>query len=157
MEKIKLDSFELIEYDRTLEEHKQYAAYFESDKDYGEYMEPFWSLEYSIDYARKNGRYSNVYFAFKGNILVGMIGTIWVSDYPELVIGILKEHRGHHYSRVLIEEYTNYLFDTYKEYERIYAYIEKSNIHSKENVLAAGFTSLNEFQYVKKRKYSIII
>lgn len=151
MSRIKLSSFDLEEYDSGNPIHQEYAKRFENDKDYLEYMEPFWSLENSINYDRKNDRYAAVYFAYIGEVLVGMVGLIWVFDLPELIIGILKEYRGNHYSRYLCQEYADYILEAYQEYEALYASIHPDNTHSIENILVAGFKQIDETRYVKRR------
>lgn len=150
MDRIKLSSFELEEYDSGNPIHQEYAKRFENDEDYCEYMEPFWSLENSVKYESKKGKYTAVYFAYTNGVLVGMVGLIWI-DSPELVVGILKEYRGNHYSRYLCQEYADYILEAYQEYEALYAYIHPENTHSIENVLAAGFKQIDEIRYVKRR------
>lgn len=151
MERIKLSSFELEEYDSCNSDHQEYTKYFEDDEDYNAYMEPFWSFENSVNYDRKNGRYASIYFAYHDGMLVGMVGLIWIFDFPELVIGILKEHRGHHYSKLLYREYAEYVLKTYQEYKALYVSIQPENIHSVENALAVGFKQIDEYKYVKRR------
>lgn len=151
MEIINLPTFVLEKYDGSLEKHKLYASMFEKDKDYHTYMEPFWSLENSVNYDIKQGKYAAIYFAYVDSELVGVVGLIWIMGIPELLMGILPEKRGRHYSRMLVEEYTKYVFDTYREYNELYAHVHDENTHSVENILAAGFTPLNDCMYYKKR------
>lgn len=150
MERIKLKTFELEEYDSSNIDHQKFATYFESDEEYTEYMEPFWSLENSVNYAKRNGKYSAVYYAYLDGILVGMVGLISILDMPEVVISILKEHRGNHYSRYLYQEYAEYVLKFYKEYKAIYASIQPENIPSSKNALAAGFKQIDEYKYIKR-------
>lgn len=151
MEKVELKTFKLEKYDSNNKKHIENAKLFEIDSDYDTYMEPFWSLENSVKYSNKQGRYSAVYFAYIGDTLIGMIGTIWVYDFPELVVSILPSKRGNHYSRTLVKEYVDYIFKTYKDYMSIYAHIHDENIHSIENIIASGFEEYGQMLYVKKR------
>ena len=89
--------------------------------------------------------------AYIDNELVGMVGLIWIKGFSELVIGILPAMRGHHYSSILYQEYTQYVFDSYQEYKEIYAHIWPDNIYSQTNAEMAGFKRLDEKMYVKRR------
>lgn len=151
MERINIGTFSLEIYDENNETHKEYVEKFESDKDFNTYAEEFWSLLSNVNYAKKQGKYSEIYFAYIDEKIVGMIGLIWVLGSPELVMGILPEMRGNHYSSVLLREYTNYVLETYKEYNELYAYVNPNNVHSQENVEMAGFIRLNEEMYIKTR------
>lgn len=151
MDKIILPTFVLEKYDSSLDSHKNYAEILENDKDYDEYMEPFWSLENSVNYHSKEGKYTAVYLAFIDSELIGMVGIIWVYDFPELVVSILPDKRGNHYSSVLLKEYTDYVFENYKEYTKLYAFVHDENTHSINNVKKAGFKFYNENLYVKGR------
>lgn len=156
MARIDLILFSLEHYDHDNEKHKELAAIFEGDpfdknNEFLNYAEAFWSLDDSVKYDRKQGKYAGAYFAYIGEILVGMIALIWINDYPELIVSILPEHRGNHYSKHLLQEYTDYVFENYQEYSEIYATIQPENTHSVENTLAAGFKQLDEYKYVKRR------
>lgn len=151
MKMINIGTFSLEAYDKNNPEHKDKAKLFESDDDFCEYVGEFWDLASSVNHSKEEGKYSEIYFAYIDDILIGMVGLIWIMDIPELVIGILPDKRGNHYSNVLYQEYTNYVFTSYKEYQEIYAYIHSENIHSVENALMAGFKRLDETMYVKKR------
>lgn len=151
MERINIGTFSLEVYDEKLNEHKNKASMFESDDDFCTYVGEFWDLSSTVNYAKKQGKYSELYFAYVDNELVGMVGLIWIMDLPELVIGILPEMRGHHHSSVLYREYTQYVLDSYQEYNEIYAHIWPENTYSQVNAEMAGFKRLDEKMYVKRR------
>lgn len=151
MKSIDIGEFSLVAYDDGNEIHKKAAKLFESDEDFSEYVGEFWDLMDTVNYAKKIGRYSDIYLAYIGDKLVGMVGLLWILDLPELVVGILPEMRGNHYSSKLLKEYTKYVFDSYQDYCSIYAYIHSENIHSQENALSAGLNQLDEHLYIIKR------
>lgn len=123
----------------------------EIDSDYDEYMEPIRSIQVSVQWSREQGKYAGIYIVYHNDVFIGVVGIVWVGQYPEIEVGIAKEERGNHYSSKLVSEYVSYVFDAYKEYNQIIAYIQKENVYSIRNFLAAGFTKYGEFSYVKKR------
>lgn len=150
MERINIGLFSIEEYDRTNEEHKRLATIFENDDDFCTYVGSFAYID-DLNHERKWNRFSIIYFAYIGDILIGMVGLIQIHDYPELVIAILPEHRGNHYSKQLYQEYADYVFASYQEYKEIYVSIIPDNIHSIENAQAAGFQQISKYKYVKGR------
>lgn len=151
MGRINIGVFSLEVYDEKSDRHRKLADLFESDDDFCTYVGEFWSLASTANYAKKKGRYSEIYFSYIDDEIVGMVGLIWINDLPELVIGILPEMRGHHYSSILYREYTQYVLDSYQEFNEIYAHIYPDNVYSQMNAEMAGLIQINEKMYVKRR------
>lgn len=157
MERLDLGLFSLEQYKDDNKEHKELATIFEGNpnEEENDFRTYVGSVIAFADFAKssiKKGKYAGVYFAYIGDTLVGMIGLYWLTGSPHIVIAILPEHRGHHYSKQLYQEYTNYVFEAYQEYEAIYVDIHPTNTHSIENALAAGFEQLDKYKYVKTRR-----
>ncbi len=148
---INIGKFSLEVYDELNADHQELAKAFESDESFCTYAGEFWDLNSTVKYAKKQGRYSELYFAYIDGLLVGMVGLLWILELPELVVGILPEMRGNHYSSKLLKEYTKYVFDSYQDYHSIYGHIHSENIHSRENALLAGLKQLDEHLYIIKR------
>lgn len=153
MESINIGTFTLVSYNDNNNKHRALAGMLEEDDNFKKYVGVFKELSKQVNYDQRKGRYSRIYFAYIGSEVIGMMGVIWPRKLPELVLGILPKYRGHHYSKSLCEEYSEYVFKNYQEYNSLYARICPDNIHSIENALEAGFEHKHKFSkmYVKKR------
>lgn len=151
MEKLNIGIFDLKSYDEFAELDQKLAKRFDCDNDFRQYVGDIWGLSKSIKNARAKGYPASLYYAYISDEIVGVIALTFPYQVPEIAIGILPKHRGYHYSRILYEEFAQYVFKCYQEYQSIYLHIAVGNTHSIENAELAGFRHLEGQVYAKKR------
>jgi len=140
---MQLDNFILKDYYDLDIEHKTVAVNLYNDPDVKRYFSDFlYYIELSLNRYKENFK-NRVYVVYYGNenysYPVGMLILNVYGDKYELSYAILKEYRGEHLATMLLQEYTEYFFDKYKDIDKIYLHINTKNTGSIKVALYSNF------------------
>lgn len=148
MEVVELNTFKLEEYRDYNREHLNCIIPLANDPavlkyigNLGHFLESITLSENEIDKA---------YIAYFHGHAIGFIAIQMKGEYPEVSYAILEEYRHENISKILLQQFTYYLQDTYS-FENIYVSINPANIPSIKTAEFVGYKKENSTRYSIKR------
>lgn len=150
MTNLKLDNFDLIKFDFNNEEHNLVIRKL-CDKNKSNYLG---DLFYSIALIRKRQEenyYNEAYIAYYNDYPIGFISLSYKNSAYEISYGILKEYRNQHLGTLLLDEFSEVLFNNYEDINNLTLVINKNNIASIKLANMASYESDTKDNYTRHR------
>lgn len=150
MQDIELNIFRLEPFRASKESHKMLIEELSKDNNSKKYLG---NLYYMLEriYQRRDKNYvDQFYVAYLKDKIVGFISLSIINDKPYISSGILKEYRGESLGKLLLQEFTYYLQDTYN-YDKIYLSINENNKVAISSANFVGYSQDDNGDYYIKR------
>ena len=136
---MELDNFFLAEYDFQNVDHRTVALEIENaDKEH--YLG---DLEYHIariNQRREDNRCNHAYIAYYNDYPVGFISIFTEADSYQISYGIRPEKRGEYLGALLLQEFSEKMFEVYPEIDKLTLVIKNPNEYSKRTADLVGYT-----------------
>lgn len=136
---MELDNFFLAEYDFQNVDHRTVALEIENaDKEH--YLG---DLEYHIariNQRREDNRCNHAYIAYYNDYPVGFISIFTEADSYQISYGIRPEKRGEYLGALLLQEFSEKMFEVYPEIDKLTLVIKNPNEYSKKTADLVGYT-----------------
>lgn len=148
---MKLDNFNLVEYDKNNVEHKTTVIEISNDSLGREYLG---DLEYHIACInrRKEDNFLNyAYIAYYDENPVGFISIFSRETGYEVSYGLRPKYRGEYLGALLLQEFTEKIFESFKQVDEIKLFINNVNTGSKKTALLAGYEKKSSTTYAQRR------
>lgn len=148
---MKLDNFHLEEYDMTSSIHKTVVIELENDRD-GKYY--LGNLEYQIEEInklRENDIINQAYIAFYNEEAVGYISLSHKENRYEISYGIRPKYRGEHLGALLLQEFSEKVFEDNNKINELTLMICNQNTSSKKTASLAGYRKETSTKHIQKR------
>lgn len=146
---MKLDNFELKEYDYNNLDIREAIVKLNNDKQVRKFMG---YLNLYIDYINKSKNDMNkLYFAYYNDYIIGFISIYLVEDKYEISYAILPEYRNEYLASLLLQEFSEELFSQHKDLDCIYLQINQENIGSKKVAELVGYQKDSSTRYKIER------
>lgn len=147
---MELDNFFLAEYDFQNVDHRTVALEIENaDKEH--YLG---DLEYHIariNQRREDNRCNHAYIAYYNDYPVGFISIFTEADSYQISYGIRPEKRGEYLGALLLQEFSEKMFEVYPEIDKLTLVIKNPNEYSKKTADLAGYTQENSVRHTQRR------
>lgn len=151
MKTLKLDNFILEEFDKNNFEHKSTIIELQNDKLAQMYLG---DLDYSlirIEQRHEENKKNKAYIAYYNNEAVGYISLSCMSNDYEISYGILPKYRKQNLGALLLDEFSEKIFDIYLDIDKLSLQINKQNIGSIKLARLADYEKENITKYTRKR------
>lgn len=148
---MELDNFFLAEYNYTNVDHKTVAIELGNDKDGRNYLG---NLEYHIDMVNKrkeDNPCNHAYIAYYDDIPIGFISITNKDESYQISYGIRPRNRGEHLGAMLLQEFSEKMFEVYPEINTLTLIINDLNTGSRKTANLAGYAQENKVRYTQKR------
>lgn len=148
---MELDNFYLAEYNNRNIDHKTTIIELENDKDGKNYLG---DLEYHVLMVNKRQEENpcnHAYIAYYDDIPVGFISITSKDDNYQISYGIRPKKRGEYLGALLLQEFSEKMFDIYPEIDKLTLIINNLNTGSKKTASLAGYSQENSFRHTQKR------
>lgn len=151
---MQLDNFNLEEYCASNPYHKTVIIEIENDKNSRPYLG---DLEYHIAniYKRKEEAFNLVnkaFIAFYNDNPVGFISITFKNERYEISYGIRPKFQGAHLGALLLQEFSEKIFNEYKKINELTLMISNQNTSSKKTANLAGYDKVTSTKYIQNRK-----
>lgn len=148
---MELDNFFLAEYDARNIDHKTVIIKLENDSYARTYLG---NLSYHIErinQRKEENRCNHAYIAYYDDVPVGFISIYLEQKMYQISYGIIPKKRKEYLGALLLQEFSEKLFDEYPEIETLNLLINNLNTGSKKTANLAGYTQENGVRYTQKR------
>ena len=151
-----LDNFYLAPYNGGNMEHRNIFLKLWNDKAGKEYLG---DLEYNIKTIRqtkKEDSRNEFYIAYYGDQQnnyrpVGFIALTTMNNDFEITSGIIPEFRHQHMAALLLEDFTEKIFESYSDIDELTLRIKDSNVPSKKTAQLVGYVKRDREKYTLRR------
>lgn len=148
---MELDNFFLAEYDERNVDHKTTIIKLENDSTAKTYLG---NLEYHIariNQRKEQNRCNHAYIAYYNDVPVGFISIYLEQEKYQISYGIIPEKRKEYLGALLLQEFSEELFEEYPEIETLTLLINNLNTGSKKTARLAGYTHESGITHTMKR------
>ncbi len=147
-----LDNFWLEKYDESKIEHKSVVVKLCNDDSVEHYLG---NIFYLIEMLEREKRDYKAFIAYYNGYPIGFIllasrKNNGVQD-EELAYSILPTYRHQYFGSLLVQEFSEKIFELYPDISMITAYINPDNEFSKKAILLAGYNREKGIKYTQKR------
>lgn len=148
---MELDNFFLAEYDPRNIDHKTVIIKLENadrkDKNLGD-------LEYHIEKINKRREYNrcnHAYISYYDDIPIGFISIYTENDSYQISYGIIPERRQEYLGALLLQEFSEKMYEVYPEIGNLTLTIKLNNEASRKLAKLVGFERQNTVKYTQRR------
>ena len=148
---MELDNFYLAEYDGKNIDHKTTIIELENDKNGKQYLG---NLEYhiaAVNRRKEESRCNHAYVAYYADIPIGFISITNKNESYQISYGIRPKSRGEHLGALLLQEFSEKMFEIYPEIDKLTLIINNLNTGSKKTADLAGYTQENSVRHTQRR------
>lgn len=152
--KLELDNFFLAEYDPKNVDHKTTIIELENDEGGRKYLG---DLEYHIELVNERyqeNRCNHAFIAYYGEEEdpSGFISITGKDDAYQISYGIRPKYRGEYLGALLLQEFSEKMFEIYPEIDDLTLVINNLNTASRKTADLAGYTQEDRVSYTQKRR-----
>ena len=147
MMKIELDNFILEEYNEKNIEHRSTIIELQNDLSSQKYLG---DINYSLIKLEENKK-NKAYISYYNEVPIGYISLFVINNNYEISYGILPKYRKQNLGALLLEEFSEKLFDIYLDIDKLSLQINQSNIGSIKLAKLADFKKENSTKYSRER------
>jgi len=148
---MELDNFMLEKYNPFKIEHRCVITELENDVSANRYLGDLNLFYRNIMNDKEEGYFANLYIANYNNYPIGFI-SINVNDNKYYIAsGLLKEFRGYHLAALLLQEFSEKIFEVRPEINNLYLSINEKNFASRKTAQLVGYEQENTIRYKMKR------
>lgn len=148
---MELDNFFLAEYDARNIDHKTTITELENDPDGKKYLGDLEYHIYLVNKRREENRCNHAYIAYYADIPIGFISITNKDESYQISYGIRPESRGQHLGALLLQEFSEKMYEIYPEIDKLTLAISEVNEHSQDVATLAGYTQENSTRYTQRR------
>lgn len=146
---LKLDNFILEEYNYN---HNNILNQLQIDQNTKKYLG---DLKFTITMIKKRNIENNInkaYIAYYNNYPIGFITVSYMEESYQISYAILPEYRKQNLGSLLLQEFSEALFQKYSNIDELVLKIKDDNIGSKNVARLAGFEESAKESFTQKRK-----
>ena len=148
---MKLDNFRLEDYNPYDFNHKSVIVQLENDSSATKYLGDLNLFYKNILDDQEEGYFAHFYIAYYNDYPIGFI-SINVNDNKYFIAsGLLKEFRGYHLAALLLQEFSDKVFELRNDINDLYLSINEKNFASRKTAELVGYTKENKVRYQMKR------
>lgn len=150
---MQLDNFDLEIYSESNQEHQNILKKVTEDKTGRQYLGNIMNHVNSI-LKRKEEDYlnNNIYIAIYNQRPIGYIALTHHDDIYEITSGLIKEARGEHLGALLLQEFSEEIFENLTYIDKLTLVIDNKNIGSIKAAQLVGYQKENGNYYTQKRR-----
>lgn len=148
---MELDNFFLAEYDPRNIDHKTVIIKLENADRKDKYLG---DLEYHIErinQRREFNRCNHAYISYYNDDPVGFISIYTENDSYQISYGIIPEKRKEYLGALLLQEFSEKMFEIYPEIENLTLTINTTNEASRKSAELVGFERQSTKKYTQRR------
>ena len=148
---MELDNFRLEDYNPYDFNHKSVIVQLENDASATRYLGDLNLFYKNILDDQEEGYFAHLYIAYYNDYPIGFI-SINVNDNKYFIAsGLLKEFRGYHLAALLLQEFSDKVFELRNDINDLYLSINEKNFASRKTAELVGYTQENKVRYQMKR------
>ena len=148
---MELDNFILEDYNPFNIEHKSVIVELENDASATKYLGDLNLFYKNILDDQEEGYFAHLYIAYYNECPIGFI-SINVNDNKYYIAsGLLKEYRGYHLAALLLQEFSEKVFEVREDINNLYLAINEKNFASRKTAELVGYSQDNKVRYQMKR------
>lgn len=147
---LNLDNFILEEYDENF--HNNILNRLQADNNAKKYLG---DLKFSIMMIKKRKLENNInkfYIAYYNNYPIGFISITYKDKSYQISYSILNEYRNQNLGSLLLQEFSEAIFERYYNVNELILKIENDNIGSKKVADLAGYEQIDNNTFTQRRK-----
>lgn len=147
---LKLDNFILEEYDENF--HNNILNRLQADNNTKKYLG---DLKFSIMMIKKRKLENNInkfYIAYYNKYPIGFISITYKDDEYQISYSILNKYRNQNLGSLLLQEFSEAIFERYYNVNELILKIENDNIGSKKVADLAGYNQIDNNTFTQRRK-----
>ena len=150
---MELDNFILKEYNEKNIEHSSIIDTLDLDEKSKNFIGRTRTLIQIINKRKEDEDYlhNNTYIAYYNDRPVGYISLTHKEDNYEIISGLLKEERNQHLGALLLLEFSEKVFEKYKDIDKLTLKINSKNLGSIKCAELVGYKHENKDIYTMKR------
>lgn len=150
---MELDNFILKEYDKENIEHCNVIDTLDIDEKTQKFVGRTRTLIQIINKRKEEEDYlhNNTYIAYYNDRPVGYISLTHKEDNYEVISGLLKEERNQHLGSLLLLEFSEKIFEEYKDIDKLTLKINSKNIGSIKCAELVGYKNEERDKYIMRR------
>ena len=148
---MELDNFFLAEYDPRNIDHKTVIIKLENADLKDKYLG---NLEYHIEKTNKRREYNrcnHAYISYYDDIPIGFISIYTENDSYQISYGIIPERRQEYLGALLLQEFSEKMYEVYPEIGNLTLTIKPNNEASRKLAKLVGFERQNTVKYTQRR------
>ena len=151
MNTIILKDFELENYHTYNDFHNEIINRLSCDDGVKKYLGNLEYLITKIQQRYQENFVDTLYLVYKENKPIGIVTVCLRDEKYEIDCGILPEYRQKYYATILLNEFTEYLFNKYQRLDKVYLQIDGANDKSKIVAARNGYINEQGDLYYKSR------
>lgn len=148
---MKLDNFNLEEYDNNNLEHRTVITELCNDNESRLYLGDLFYTISAINRRKEDSFINYSFIAYKNENAVGYISITTKEEMFEVSYGITPKYRGEHLGALLLQEFSEKVFEDFKNIDELTLMINNLNTGSKKTALLAGYDKVTSTKYTQKR------
>jgi len=149
---MKLDNFDLVMCDANDIEHKTVLIELGNDRDGSYYLGDLFRQNEAIEMRKEEDYLHNCsYIAYYNDEAVGYISLTHKEDRYEISYGIVPKHRGEYLGALLLQEFSEKVFEELPDIDKLTLLINNLNTASKKTASLAGYTQENRVRHTQRR------
>ena len=149
---MKLENFDLVKYDSTNIEHKGVLMKLGNDRDASYYLgDLFHQLEAIARRKEEDYLHNYSYIAYYDEEAIGYISLTHKENRYEISYGIVPEHRGEYLGALLLQEFSEKVFEELSDIDKLTLLINNLNTASKKTAKLAGYTQESSVRHTQRR------
>jgi len=146
---LKLDNFVLEEYNYT---HNKIIEELQIDQNTKKYLG---DLKFTISMIKKRNLENNIdkaYVAYYNNYPIGFITISYMDEKYQISYAILPEYRKQNLGSLLLQEFSEAIFQEYSNIDELILKIKEDNIGSQNVAELAGFEKSAKETFTQRKK-----
>lgn len=149
---MKLDNFDLVEYNHNDAEHNGVLIELGNDRDGSYYLGDLFQQAMVIERRKEEDYLHNYsYIAYYNDEAVGYISLTHKEERYEISYGIVPAHRGEYLGALLLQEFSEKLFEVFPDIDKLTLLINNLNTASKKTAKLAGYIQENSVRHTQRR------
>lgn len=149
---MKLEFFELQEYNDLNTEHRAVITELFNDKSSKQYLGNLYYSICRINERKQQNELNYAFIAYRKEQPIGYISITTKDQNHEIIYGIIPKYRGENLGMLLLQDFTDHIFLKYKNINELSLIINKSNTYSKNTAILAGYDEVGDNRYMCTRK-----
>lgn len=143
---MKLDNFDLEKYQEYNIEHKSVMTLIDNDVASKQYLGDIFLLINNTLKRYEENNIDSIYIAYYNSNPIGFISINILNDNAFVSYALLKEYQHQHLGALLLQEFSDKLFEIYN-FDDIYLDINQKNIASIKTSSLVGFKKISSTKY----------
>lgn len=147
---LKLDNFILEEYNHNI--HSNILNKLQMDENTKKYLGDLRFAILMIEKRKLESNINNAYIAYYNDYPIGFISITYSEELYQISYSILPEYRKQNLGSLLLQEFSEVLFEKYANINELTLKIKEHNIGSKSVANLSGFEQIDNETFSQRRK-----